>query len=165
VEHVAPAPLHIAYPGRRLVWPVAIGAAAAAVLVAFYLGVLTLAQGWAHATQQVGDDVRFVVAIALGFGVQVGLFSYMRGLRMQGQAAGVATSSGMSSLAMLACCAHHVSDLLPVLGLSGGAIFLNAYRTPLLWLGVSMNAAGVVYLAYQLRRWQPRQVRVTTCAT
>ena len=152
MEHLAASPVLLTPPSRRIVLPVLFGLAAAGGLLGFYLGILSLAQGWSHATQQVSEDGRVVIAIASGFGVQVGLFSYMRGLRMHGHASGVATSTGTSSVAMLACCAHHVSDLLPVLGLSGAAIFLNAYRTPLLWLGVLMNLAGIAYLVLQLQR-------------
>jgi hypothetical protein len=53
---------------------------------------------------------------------------------------------------MLACCAHHLADILPIVGLSGAAIFLNAYKTPLLWLGILMNLAGVAYLIYKIRQ-------------
>jgi hypothetical protein len=32
-----------------------------------------------------------------------------------------------------------------IFGLSGAAIFLNAYKTPLLWLGIVMNLFGIAY--------------------
>jgi hypothetical protein len=51
---------------------------------------------------------------------------------------------------MLACCAHHLSDVLPILGVSGAAVFLSAYQTPLLWLGLAMNLAGIGYLLWQI---------------
>jgi copper chaperone CopZ len=130
--------------------PVVLGALAASGLLAFYLGVITLAQGWAHATQQLADDRWFVAAITAGFGAQTGLFSYLRRLHARMSAGGVAASTGTSTTAMLACCAHHLTDVLPILGLSGAAIFLNAYKTPLLWLGVLMNLAGVAYLLRQV---------------
>src|SRR6266508_3934387 len=114
---------------------------AAGALLGLYLGIITLAQGPDHAVEQFQTDVWFVVALAAGFGTQVGLFTYLRSLHAQMAAGGVgvATSTGTSTAAMLACCAHHLSDVLPILGLSGAAILLNAYRTPLLWLGIVMN--------------------------
>lgn len=135
-------------PGARtpLRRPAVFGLLATLGLLAFYLGVISLAQGWAHALQQLADDRWFVGTIATGFGAQVGLFTYLRGLHAQAAAGGVAASTGTSTAAMLACCAHHLADVLPIIGLSGAAIFLNAYRTPLLWLGIVMNLAGVVYL-------------------
>jgi hypothetical protein len=132
-----------ALPGR----PVVFGVLAASALLVFYLGIITLAQGWSHATAQLAEDRWFIGAIMTGFGVQVGLFTYLRALHARANAGGVAASTGTSTAAMLACCAHHLSDILPVVGLSGAAIFLNDYKAELLWLGIVMNAAGIVYLS------------------
>lgn len=134
--------------------PILFGLAASAGLLAFYLGIITLAQGWAHAVTQLGDDRWFVAAIALGFGTQVGLFTYLRGLHRRAAAGGVAASTGTSAAAMLACCAHHLAEILPIVGLSGAALFLNAWKTPLLWLGILMNLGGIVYLLRQIRTAQ-----------
>lgn len=132
--------------------PIAFGVIAALALLALYLGLITLAQGWGHATQQLSLDRWYVGAIMLGFGTQVGLFTWLRALHTAAMAAGgVAASTGTSTAAMLACCAHHLTDVLPVLGLSGAAIFLNDYKTALLWLGITMNAAGVIYMLTKIR--------------
>ncbi|MBI3978478.1 MAG: cation transporter [Chloroflexi bacterium] len=137
--------------GIRLPWrPIVLGLAAVAGLLAFYLGIITLAQGWDHALQQLAEDRWFVAAIAAGFGTQVGLFTYLRTRHAHAGMGGVATSTGTSTTAMLACCAHHLTEVLPILGLSGAAIFLNAYKTPLLWLGIAMNLVGAAYLLRQV---------------
>lgn len=143
--------------GRRIRFqvplrPLTFGLLAGAALLAFYLGIITLAQGWGHAVDQLGEDRWFVGAIAAGFATQVSLFTYLRGLHARAGASGVAASTGTSTAAMLACCAHHLADVLPVIGLSGAAIFLNDYKTPLLWLGIAMNVAGIAYLLRQVRR-------------
>ena len=137
--------------GPRFLRPVAFGVLAGLALVAFYLGIVTLAQGWGHALEQFGDDLPFVSAIVAGFGTQVGLFTYLRGMHVHAAAGGVATSTGTSTAAMLACCAHHLTDVLPIVGLSGAAVFLNAYKTPLLWIGIVMNLIGILYLARKIR--------------
>lgn len=136
----------------RLAWPLATGLLASVALLGFYLGVITLAQDWAHAARQLIEDRWFVGAIAAGFGTQMGLFTYLRGLHARATVRGVAASTGTSTTAMLACCAHHLADVAPILGLSGAAVFLNAYKTPLLWLGIAMNLIGILYLAHQIRR-------------
>jgi len=63
-----------------------------------------------------------------------------------------AAGTGTSAAAMLACCAHHLVDLFPLIGLSVAAVFLNAYRTPLFGLAVGMNMVGIVVIARQLHR-------------
>jgi YHS domain-containing protein len=138
--------------GQPLLRPLAFGLLAVLGLLIFYLGIITLAQGWGHAIQQLAEDRWFIGAITLGFGTQIGLYTYLSGLHAQMAAGGVAASTGTSTTAMLACCAHHLADVLPIIGLSGAAVFLNAYKTPLLWLGIVMNFAGVVYLLWKVRQ-------------
>ena len=133
-------------PNIALFRPVTFGLLALFGLLAFYLGIITLAQGWGHASQQLADDRWFIGAIALGFGTQVGLFTYLRGLHAHAAVGGVATSTGTSTAAMLACCAHHLADILPIVGAASAAAFLNAYKTPMLWLGIVMNLIGIIYL-------------------
>ncbi len=150
-----------ARPRGDLVVPAGFGLLAAVALLAFYLAVITVAQDWAHARQQLAEDRWFVAAVAAGFGTQVGLFNHLRRLRVRAARAGVAASTGTSTAAMLACCAHHLTEVLPIVGLSGAAIFLDAYKTPLLWLGIAMNLAGAAYLVRQVRRHARAGVRQT----
>lgn len=117
--------------------PLLFGMVAALGLLIFYLGLITLAQGWGHAIEQLGEDLWFVGAIMIGFGTQVGLFTYLRRMHLQATTGAVAASTGTSTVAMLACCAHHVTDVFAILGLSSAAVFLNMYKTPLLWLAFS----------------------------
>jgi hypothetical protein len=136
-------------PGVR---PILFGLLAGAGLLLFYLGTITLAQDWRHALQQLGEDAWFVGTITAGFGTQVGLFIYLRALHTRAAAKGVVASTATSGTAMLACCAHHLAEVLPVVGLSGAAVFLDAYKVPLLWAGIAMNFAGIAYLLWQVRK-------------
>ncbi len=136
--------------GGRLGRPMGYGLLAGAGLLAFYLGVLTLAQGWAHAVRQLNADRWFIAAIVAGFATQIGLFTHLRGMRARVTAGGLAAGAGTSGAAMVACCAHHLTDVLPILGLSGAAVFLADFRIPLLWLGILMNLGGIAYLLYRI---------------
>ncbi|MGE5619188.1 MAG: heavy-metal-associated domain-containing protein [Sphingomonadaceae bacterium] len=144
--------------------PAMYGAAGSALLVALYLGLVTLAQGFEHAAELLSQDWYFVLAIALGFGVQLDLFFYMRRAlhkkKGTGSAAAVAgASTGTSSVAMLACCAHHVADVLPFVGLSGAALLLSEYRQPLMLVGVASNLAGIAVMVRTIRE------RPSTCTS
>jgi len=140
----------------RLALPVALGAFGSLLLMGFYVGVVTLAQGFDHAAELMLQDWYFVLPIVLGFGTQVGLFTYLRrathrhSSRSATAAAGVGT--GTSSVSMVACCAHHLAELLPIIGLSGAAIFLNDYRQPLMALGIVTNLAGIAIMVRAIRR-------------
>jgi cation transport ATPase len=159
-RRAAPAPANSTLTSALTWRPFAAALLSVAGLLAFYLGIITLAQGWGHAVQQLAEDRWFIGAITLGFGGQVGLFVYLRSLHAHAAAGGVAASTGTSTAAMLACCAHHLADVLPIVGLSGAAILLNAYKTPLLWLGIVMNLAGALYLMHKVE--QARRMRCHT---
>ncbi len=138
-------------PTSRSVIAILVGAVAATLLVAFYLALVSLANEPRHAVDLLWGDRYFVAAIALGFGLEAGLYAYVRLLRTTAAAARssgavVATGTGTSTVAMVACCAHHVVDVLPVVGLSGAAIFLSNYRTPIMLAGLAVNAAGIVVM-------------------
>ncbi|MHB8959759.1 MAG: hypothetical protein ACYDAN_09055 [Candidatus Limnocylindrales bacterium] len=148
---IAPAVQAPAVVGRRAV---AAGIVAGVLLLASYIGIITLSQGAPHALEQFRADAPFVLAVMLGFGTQMALFVELRrtAARHRRGTAMTAASTGTSVAAMLACCAHHVADLLPLLGVSAAAVFLDTYKAPLLVLGVAMNAVGVAVLWRELRR-------------
>lgn len=141
--------------------PLGAGLAGAAALVGLYLGLVTLAQGWAHAVELLWGDRWLVGAIAAGFGVQVGLYVHLR--RLQACLANphlstalTAAGTGTSSAAMVACCAHHVTDALPLLGLSAAATLLNQYRVPFMVAGIGMNLVGILWMGRELLRIRQR---------
>ena len=57
-----------------------------------------------------------------------------------------------SSVAMLACCAHHVTDVLPLIGLSVFSLMLVKYQVWFLSLGILSNLAGVCLMMRQIWR-------------
>lgn len=75
------------------------------------------------------------------------------GIRHADQSVGgtesLAAGGTSSSVSMLACCAHHVTDVLPFLGLSGVSIFLTQFQKPMLLVSLGINAVGIIILARQ----------------
>ena len=134
------------------------GVVASALLVGFYFLVMTVAQGFDSAVELLQKDWYLIGPLVVGFGVQVGLFFPIRRLSRAADA-GSATamtgaSTGVSGLGMLACCVHHLADLLPFLGLAGVAVFLAQYREEFLVAGVVTNLAGIAFMMRTLRRWR-----------
>ena len=97
----------------------------------------------------------FVGLIGVGFGTQIGLLTYMRLLQRAVARESVAIAgagTATSSVAMVACCAHHLVDVLPIVGISGLALFLVDFRTPLMLFGLATNALGIAVLLRALGR-------------
>ncbi len=132
-----------------------IGIGAAILLLLVYMGIITLAEGIEHALEQTAEMWYWVVALAGGFGIQAGLFSFIRqGLRERkaSATASVATSGGISAGSMAACCAHHLTDFLPILGLSGLATFLASYQVLFIIIGVLSNLVGITIMLESIQR-------------
>lgn len=141
---------------RRVALSIAFGIVGALALVLLYLGIVTVAQGSEHALELLWDDRLFVSLVSAGFGTQIGLFSYVRMLQRDLARESVALAgagTATSSISMVACCAHHLTDVLPIVGLSGVAVFLVDFRTPLMLLGLATNAVGIAVMLRELRRF------------
>ena len=132
------------------VWirPVRAAGIAMLALLGAYFAILTLVSGWGFAREQFGDYWYFVVALAAGFGVQIGLYTYLRQVTRHTSASGgvVAVSGATSTGAMIACCAHYVANVLPVLATTGIVALVAQYQVQLFWVGLAFNLAGVLYV-------------------
>lgn len=134
---------------------IVVGVSAGILLLLLYAGIITLAQGFTHALEQTAKLWYWIAALIVGFGVQVGLFSFIRqGLkeRRASATASVATSGGVSAGSMVACCAHHLADILPALGLAGLSAFLVNYQFPFIILGVLSNIVGITIMLETIQR-------------
>jgi Cu+-exporting ATPase len=119
------------------------------LLLAVYFGVVGLISGMDFALEQFGKYWYFIVPLALGFGIQVGLFTHLKHLVGQHGASGkvVAVSGTTSTAAMVSCCAHYLTNVLPILGVTGFLAVVADYQVELFWLGLVFNAAGVIYIS------------------
>lgn len=125
---------------------------AAAVMFAFYFGLITLLSSASYAQEQFSLYWPYVTALAIGFGVQIGLYTSLREHRCQ-EGAGVVVASGTSgAVGMAACCAHHLADLVPVLGLSGVATVVSSYQLQLFWIGLAFNLTGIIFLFHETQK-------------
>ena len=142
--------------------PILMGVVGALALFALYMTIVTLAQGWDHAIELFGQDAWLVIPIMAGFGTQVGLYTYLRGVSRQKSRASKAmmgAGGGTSTAAMVACCAHHVADVLPILGLSAAAAFLAQWKVPFLAVGLLTNLIGIAIMLRALRLVQRHAAR------
>lgn len=130
----------------------------ASLLMAVYFGIVSWAESPKHAVEFFWQDRLIVIPIILGFGVQVALYTVLK-LRLflpmsyiepSGPMVGV--SSTTSTIAMAACCAHHVTDVLPILGLTAAATFLAKYRLAFMSVGLGTTLVGIIFMLFILIR-------------
>ena len=128
------------------------------LMTGLYFGILTWVQGWEYASKQFLLNRWYVMPIWIGFGIQAALYAILR-FRLfiptttTGHAgAMMGTSGGTSVTAMVACCLHHVTDVLPILGLSAAATFLTRYQRPFMLVGLSTEIIGVIVMIIVLYR-------------
>jgi hypothetical protein len=111
------------------------------------------------------EDAWIVGPILAGFGVQVGLYTYLKTVVhavARGTGALAGAGGGTSTAAMVACCAHHVSDVLPLVGLSAAATFLAEYRIPFMLVGLGTNLIGIAVIGVLILRERRRLAAYST---
>jgi Cu+-exporting ATPase len=142
------------------------GAVAFALMLAVFFGVVGLVSGWAFTLEQFARYRPYIVALALGFGVQVGLYVTLRQFVGVRKTPGtmVAAAGTTSTAAMVSCCAHYLANLLPVLGVTGFVAVVAQYQVELFWVGLAFNLAGIAFIAPKVAKaWKEhRQCLVDT---
>ena len=147
--------------GSALRW----GAAASAALAAFYVAVLAGSAGWPHLVDQARTDWWLLAPIVVAFGAQVAFTVELRHRhRSEHLAATTGAGAGASAVGMVACCAHHVAELVPVLGVAGVAGFLLDWRIPLMVGGLAVNLVALAIAGRRLLRLTPSPGGSVSCA-
>lgn len=140
---------------NKFIKPIFAGFLGSLFMATFYFLVLFLVSG--DLTHPIGQFMEYKIWLSLliiGFGVQAGLFWYVRtGMHLDKKASGsaMATGAGISTFSMVACCAHHIFDLLPILGLSAVSIFLVQYQEGLFAISVLINLLGIAFMLYIIK--------------
>ena len=127
--------------------PVGFGALVFGGLIAAYFAILTLASGWRFTLDQFSDFWYFIVPLGAGFGIQVGLFVYLKHVVRGHHGGGVVAVTGTTSTAaMISCCAHYLVNVAPIIGATGVVALLAQYQVQFFWVGLGFNAAGILYI-------------------
>lgn len=143
---------------KRYLIPIIAFLLGSSLIAGVYFGILTWAQGWDYASSQFLLNRWYVVPIWVAFGIQAALYSILRfRLFIPTTTTGhtgamMGTSGGTSVTAMVACCLHHVTDVLPILGLSAAATFLTRYQRPFMLVGLGMEIVGIIVMLVVLYR-------------
>src|SRR3990170_2563174 len=151
---------------KRILLPIAMGLLGAGFLTAVYFGIVSWAESSEHAIELFWQDRWIVIPIILGFGVQASLYTILK-KRLYLPVASTGASGPLmgaggttSTVAMVACCAHHVTDVLPIVGLTAASAFLAQYRTVFMLVGLGTTLTGIVVMLTILLRERGRALRL-----
>lgn len=129
------------------------------LIALYFLAMLLLSQSLKETVLQFQELGPWIVSLSAGFGIQVGLYAKTKVLvkKQADSSRGVLVATGTtSSASMLVCCAHHLTDVLPILGFSAASLFLVRYQVPLLIVSLLINFLGIIIMARNLRRASSR---------
>jgi Cu+-exporting ATPase len=151
---------------KRILIPIGAGLLAAIFLAALYLGIVSWAESPKHALELFWEDRWLVIPIITGFGIQAALYVTLKKRLFvptaQAGASGALTgaSGATSTIAMVGCCAHHVTDVLSVLGLTAAAAFLAEYQIPFMVVGLLTNLIGITVMLSILLKERQKALRI-----
>ena len=143
---------------KRYLIPLAAFLLASTIMAGVYVGILTWAQGWDYAVSQFLRNRWYILPIFITLGIQAALYSILRfRLFVPTTSTGhtgtmMGANGGTSVTAMVACCLHHVTDVLPILGLSAAASFLTRYQRPFMLTSLGLNLIGIIVMLVILYR-------------
>ncbi|MBI3160099.1 MAG: hypothetical protein HYZ26_10930 [Chloroflexi bacterium] len=151
---------------RRYMWPLFAGIGGALGLALVYFAIVSIAESVEHALDLFWQDRWIAVPLILGFGVQMALYTILKKRLYAPIAnagpAGALTGAGgaTSTAAMVACCAHHVADVLPILGLTAAATFLAEYQTAFMFVGLGTTLVGIAIMLAILFRERKKALAI-----
>jgi hypothetical protein len=155
---------------KRVLYPLTAGLAGALLLTGLYFGIVSWAESPQHAVELFWEERWIVFPIILGFGLQAGLYTILKKrlfvpLASIGPSGPIMGAGGTTStIAMVACCAHHVADVLPILGLTAAATFLAQYRIAFMLVGLSTTLLGILIMIYILIKERRKAIQMMATA-
>ena len=122
------------------------GLIASGSLLAFYLVITSLLGGISFALDNFVKLWYWMTPLIIGFGIQIGMFFYIKDEMHKRATTQAAASTGISATSMVACCAHHIADIAPFLGITALGLFLTKYQSTFLLIGIFSNILGIIYM-------------------
>jgi hypothetical protein len=127
------------------------GFIAVIILLLFYFALVSLLESFEHAVQSFANLWILMSLLIAGFGFQIYLFTYIRQVTKLKKLSAISSrntvaTGGVSTVSMVACCAHHFVEVIPLLGVSALAIFLTDFQIWFIVLAVFSNFLGIMLM-------------------
>lgn len=128
--------------------PLNLGILSSLLLLAFYTTIMFIFTGSLKAAYDQFMNLWYLMLpLIISFGIQTGLYQKIRiAIRQNAPGGVIKGTTTTSTVGMIVCCAHHLTDVLPILGLSAISVFLINYQTQLILISILFNLFGILYL-------------------
>ncbi len=113
------------------------------LLLFYFLTMTLLSRSTTAAWEQFQNLWWIMTPLSVGFGIQFGLYTKLKRAIRERAKKVVGGSVVTSGAAMVTCCAHHLTDVLPLLGLSALSVLLSRYQIPILVGSLVINLFGI----------------------
>ena len=131
-------------------------------LLFVYFLIVSLVSGFQFATSQFESFWPFLISLAVGFGIQIGLYSYLKYLvkssNMVMKDKTVAVTGTTSTLSMISCCAHYLANIAPILGIAGALTIIAQYQVEIFWVGLAFNLFGIAFIGNKIIKFKKYHV-------
>lgn len=123
---------------------------ASIILLVIYFLTLNFVSGFRFTLEQFFQYWYYIISLAVGFGIQVGLYVYLKNIIHKNEKKVIAVSGTTSTIAMISCCSHYLVNILPIIGIAGAVTIVSQYQIQLFWLGLSANLLGILYMGSKI---------------
>ncbi|MBI2609559.1 hypothetical protein HYW53_00075 [Candidatus Giovannonibacteria bacterium] len=134
------------------------GLIAFATILAVYFSLVSFISGIQFAINQFLLFWPYLISLAIGFGIQISLYSYLKKVvRLQSEKISkttIAVTGTTSTIAMISCCAHYLANLIPIIGIAGAFTVITQYQIELFWVGLAFNMFGIILISYKIIRFR-----------
>jgi len=127
-------------------------------LLLIYFIIVTTVSGFTFALSQFLSYWYFLISLAIGFGIQIGLYSYLKRLVKNSNMVignkAVAVTGTTSALSMISCCTHYLANIVPILGIAGALLVIAQYQIEIFWIGLLFNIFGILFLINKIIKFK-----------
>ena len=102
------------------------------------------------AISQIKKYFILLLLLIIGFGTQIGLFTYLKHNKIVCSMT-TTVSGGISSFSMILCCSHYLVNFLPFISIST-ASYLTRYTFQILLFGVIANLIGIFIMIKEIKK-------------
>lgn len=130
------------------------GGLASLMMLILYVGIMLIFNPLYYVIDDFISKFIWFSLLIIIFGVQIGLITFVRSVnnRRKMTKGQTALSGGISTTSMLACCIHHVTEFIPLIGISAFTIFLVEFQVFFLIVGMLFGTLSIMNILIHIQK-------------